>query len=109
MPTTTTAPTTCTVVVAAPMIRCGAPAVTTLKGRGGVLFAECAEHDMGHVVAEPTGPVVGATVTIVHAGLAKVGTVVKVGRTLAHVEVATPHGKGATLVVPVPLAGLVVA
>ena len=44
---TTTTPTTCTVVTGATGARCGAPAVATFTGRGGVVFAECVAHTTG--------------------------------------------------------------
>ena len=37
-------PTICTVVVAAPMVRCGQPVVSTFTSRDGVVYGECADH-----------------------------------------------------------------
>lgn len=66
--------------------RCGKPAVTTFEGRDGKVYAECAEHDVSAIVNRPA-LVVGASVTVTHGGIAKVGTVVKVGRTRCQVGV----------------------
>lgn len=53
-------PVTCTVVVGAPMVRCGQPAVVTFTGRNGETFGECSEHAWD-VQAAPTTTVVQRT------------------------------------------------
>lgn len=41
---------TCTVVIGAPMIRCGAPAVASFTARSGERFGECATHVSDHLL-----------------------------------------------------------
>jgi hypothetical protein len=54
-----TSPVTCTVVVAAPMVPCGKPVVSTFTARNGAVYGECAEHcanvheAAGHTAAHP--------------------------------------------------------
>jgi hypothetical protein len=95
--TTTPVPTTCTVGPnAVTGERCGKPAVATFTGRDGTVYAECAEH---YVPTTPRGLgiEVGNHIRVRHAGIIKVGTVVKVTATKVHVEVPVkPHGRPAT-------------
>jgi hypothetical protein len=51
--------------------------------------------------------VVGTTVSVVHIGIVKVGTVVKVGTTRVHVEVPI-HGGEASKVIVRPISEVVV-
>jgi hypothetical protein len=80
--------------------RCGRPAVTTFTGRNGETFAECADHDMSRIVTGH-GFAPGDRVAVTHAGIDKVGRVVKIGRTRVTVEVPTYGGRyTATLTIP---------
>jgi hypothetical protein len=90
---------TCTVVVAAHMVRCGKPAVYAFTGSGGEAFAECSEHfdPRFHTVAE-TGPKVGDKVDVWRHGRAYVGTVVRVGKRGA-VDAEIVYGNGVRRVV----------
>lgn len=83
--------------------RCGAPAVVTFTTRTGETFGECEAH-AAHATPPPPPVVVGATVTVYHAGLRKAGTVVAVRRTLCEVRVPS---RGATKIITVPIAEVV--
>lgn len=101
----TTLPTTCTVRVSAVTgALCGKPAVATLRGRTGKVYAECAEHvgpaPMGTTV---TAFAAGTKVAVRHAGVLKIGTIVRTGPVRAKVEVPI-HGGTATKIITVPLA-----
>lgn len=78
---------------------CGAPAVAHFIGRDGVTYAECADHFTP--TSAPTAPVaIGDRVDLRNAGRDYVGTVVKIGRLLAHVEFAYNNGSVRTVTVP---------
>jgi hypothetical protein len=86
-------PSTCTIRTATGGV-CGKPAVHTFTTSRGDTFAECADH---HIATSDAALLVGATVTVRHAGTAKTGTVRKVTATRAHVELPVkPHGRPAT-------------
>jgi len=60
--TNTTVPSTCTVVVGFDQRRCGQPAVTTFTSkRTGQVFAECATHDVSHIMAQVADEVLAET------------------------------------------------
>lgn len=100
--TTTTPATICTVVIGAPMIRCGAPAVATFTGATGTVYAECADHAAPAIVA----PVItiGARVRVRHVGVVKTGVVEKIGpaRITVRVPVYVGTRKATTKLIVVP-------
>lgn len=87
---------TCTVVVGAPMVRCGAPAITSFTASTGETFAECAIHatpvDRHRASVDPVF-VVGASVVVPHCGISKVGEIVAVGPVNIKVRVPIHVGK----------------
>lgn len=107
--TTIPAPTTCTVGPSAVTgERCGAPAVVTFTGRDGKVFAECAEHDVSHIVApKPSDFAPGVIVVVEHIGIAKVGVVESVARVNAKVRVPLADGSEKVLSFPVSALALV--
>lgn len=106
---------TCTVTVGLTaeggFTRCGRPAVTRLPCHPE--YAECAGHAPAYALraalaggAEPGPLAVGTRVRVVHGGIVKTGTVVRVGRTLAAIEVPVVR-TGRTKVIERPIAEVV--
>ena len=80
--------------------RCGAPAVIAFTGRNGERFAECAAH-VAPTLVRHNRPVVGAVVTVEHAGLHKAGIVTAVRKTRAEVRVALADGTAKLITRPI--------
>lgn len=106
-PTSCTDGSSCTVVVAADMVRCGKPPVYTFVASNGIdIFAECADHHIVPEIPEPAFVTVGSRVMVPHCGVVKQGTVMIVGPVNARVMVPIYLGtnRESTKVITVPIA-----